>query len=336
MAGLADYFTNDTGLYGAALAGEQRGRDRAAADLKALYAMQDRPLEQEKLRLGNEGLAAANEAAALTNQVNRSQVGNKIAAANTAFDLDQDTAKLKQQANYGQKISAIAAQLKAVPPLARGAAFRQMAAEAGIGLDNPRAQQFLNTDPNKLPDLLNEIGTGMATSSAEHIRKMAEEKQKQDAEFAKQKYASDSSASASRYVADKGFEKSQLSTQAKSDFLGSLRKAADPVKQYGMLQSEATRIQDTDPVQAGIYRQMATSIEPVAQAKIKSATPGAVDMNALGMQTQAAPSIAPVQQRPAPGTPDIAQAVKAAGQAYEPEKYEYRIAPDGRVQRKPK
>lgn len=333
---LADYFTADTGLYGAALAGEQRGKERQAADLKALYAAQDRPFEQEKMRLTNEGLANTNEAAGLTNQLNRSQLGNKITAANTAFDLDQDAARMKKQAAYGEKLSSIAAQLSSMPPPMRNAAFREMALEAGIGLDNPRAQQFLSTDPNKLPGLLNEIGSGMAKSSAEFIRKMAEDKQKQDAEMAKQKYASDSSAGASRYATDKGFEKSQLSTQAKSDFLGALRKAADPVKQYSMLQSEATRIQDTDPVQAAMYRQMATSIEPVAQAKIKAATPGSADLNAMGIQTQAAPNIAPVAQRPVPGQTDIGRAVQAAGQAYEPDKYEYRIAPDGRVQRKPK
>ena len=38
----------------------------------------------------------------------------------------------------------------------------------------------------------------------------------------------------------------------------------------------------------------------------------------------------------APGGGDISSKVQAAGQKYEPDKYDYRIAPDGSVQRKPK
>lgn len=291
---LADYFTDDTGLYGAVNQGEDRELARQKAADEAAFLAQSRPYDIQQKAATAASTQATADKIGLENDFTRNQMPNKINKANSDFGVDMDTNRIKMMGGFGQKLATIGALLRDVPPPARLAAFQKFVADNGINLrDNPAAQQFLNTDPNELPGLLSNMGRNMIFSSADFITKQAQQKQQDDAAMARQKYSSDSSAGASRYAADAGLKRAEMTAQGKNDFITSLRKAADPVKQYSMLVTEAKRLESIDPDTSNLYTQMALQVQPAAEAKIKSATPGSADLGGMGIDTVPAPNISP-------------------------------------------
>lgn len=88
------------------------------------------------------------------------------------------------------------------------------------------------------------------------------------------------------------------------------------------------------------YSARAEAVRPQAEAEIKSQAPGGVNVGQVAnLPTNAGPQIAPpgaaAPAQPAAGG-DIAAQVKQAFGSYEPDKYMYRMGPNGKLQRKAK
>jgi len=129
-------------------------------------------------------------------------------------------------------------------------------------------------------------------------------------------------------------------------FVESLRGMKKASEKYNTLLIEAKIVENENPALASTYRAMAEEIRPQAEAELslnpKAGTP---DLNALpggGIPTNPVPSIRPANN-PAAASPNpsaavepLRKAVSAAGWKFEPEIYEYRIAPDGKPQRRKK
>lgn len=171
MAGLQDFFTDNTGTYGAFVQGEQRGRDINKEQALADYTAQERPLNLQAKSLANQTTEAGLGSILAKSQMDQAGLPDAIEAKKAEHLAKMDDNKLKMFGNYGQKLGMMGAYLNSIPGPARLAEFQRLAGETGIGLD--RAQEFLSGDPADLPKRLQEMGREMTLSAADTIKARA-------------------------------------------------------------------------------------------------------------------------------------------------------------------
>ena len=119
-------------------------------------------------------------------------------------------------------------------------------------------------------------------------------------------------------------------------FWGNFNKLKSAKDKHAALMLEAVKEdQQGNTEGAGQLRQMAEEIRPQAEAEIgaKAQAPVINVPAVTGLPGVSPQSIAPAAKTTAPEL--NADVVKAAFGAYEPDKYQYRISPDGKLQRKP-
>lgn len=145
------------------------------------------------------------------------------------------------------------------------------------------------------------------------------------------------------------YDKTKATKNAQATWDDVVRKALTKGARAGYSALNAAQEWATRNGETGLaaqYAAQAESIRPQAEAEISvlNPKPGAVDVERFtegGIPTNKPKSIAPpnaplVPQGGAAQAPNIAAQLQKQGQTYEPDKYEYRIGPNGQVQRKAK
>lgn len=125
-------------------------------------AMQRDMREQEmaKAQADMARTAAATRGAEISNQYEEAILGDKVAAYKSDVANKKETADLDRFNRQGEQFGRLGQLLSGIPAAARPAAIRQMAAQGGIGEDNPMLQHMMNADPEALPDLMMTFSKG--------------------------------------------------------------------------------------------------------------------------------------------------------------------------------
>lgn len=188
-----------------------------------------------------------------------------------------------------------------------------------------------------------ERGMQLAMLSQEVVREQAKAKALQEREMEKVRLQNQGDIDVARINAQSRENVAKARTTAPKG-LAELMRGQSPDKAamvYNALAIQAAANGDVD--QANFYQAEAESAMKTAQTNLglraEANKVGTYDMSQSGMptvQAQPAPGIIPATPQRQPAGGPIAAAVKAAGQQYEPDKFIYRISPDGKVQRKAK
>lgn len=338
MAASLDMFGPGGEALGGLFMGNQMAMQRDAA-----------AAEQAKIAADIANTQAITQQRQLGNEYEGAILSDKIQAYKDAATQKREDAQIEKYGRQGEQFGRMSQELKAMPAAARTARLQQIAQQQGIGADNPMLQQFLSADPEQLPDLME----GFSKGFYEQSDKARAEKLKRDEML---KVEREKIQGRADVAAENVAMRREIAAQASADrrFLGSLaassRREAAAAKGKGgpvdiMASVAAGKI---TPEKAIAYYEMKDAAEGLtpeetqANARLKEhvyskttvGKPGTTE-DIMGLQSPQERAKAAAGGKPTGGT-DIATAVKKAGQQYEPEKYDYRITPDGRVQRKPK
>ena len=312
---------------------------------EAEHNQQMNPLRAQHLGLQNQGLERGLPGIT-ADSVNKQVTADK-AVATKASDIENTLGENKEKGEKRsvesvkrrqQLFAGAAAEIETTPPPLRLGVLHKYLKEAGAPDD--KIQLWMETAQkagDKLPQLLNQysaaLGKQAALQSADY-HKMVEQTRLQGAnQMALEK---------ERIAAGK-YDKKQAAQDFQSQVQASLLKASGSVKaQHGILVRAAVIAGQQGMLkEAQQYTEQAEAIRPQAEAEIKSQAPGGVNVGAVAnLPTNAGPQIAPpgaaAQAQPPAGGGDIAAQVKQAFGSYEPDKYMYRMGPNGKLQRKAK
>lgn len=314
-------------------------------------------MEQQKALADIANTQAITRQRQLGNELEGAILGDRIQQFKDAATAKREDAQIEKYGRQGEQFGRMSEELKAMPAAARQSRLRQIAQQQGIGEDNPMLQQFMSIDPEQLPDVMGKYAQGFYEQSD----KARAEKQKRDAmlEQAREGFrAKAEEGEANRQMRrDIAGETNQLRRDiAAMTQAGANQRAAISAAARGAAGGRAPTALSTDKAIAKLIMEdpnleTAQKLEalqrynlskpvvgkpdtssitglPSAQERVEAAVRGSkpAGSTAPAPQTKAAPT----------GGGDIAAAVKNTGQPYEPDKYEYRVSPDGRVLRKPK
>lgn len=151
--GIDMFGTGGEGL-GGLFVGNQLAQQRDAAELERQKAMQDMANSQSIMR-------ARDLQSSFDEQTLNDRVGAEREKA-AGIKAENDAKKL---ARTGEQFGQFGAMLEGVPALARPAVLKSMAAQAGIGEDNPLYQALTQVDPAQLPATLNQMSQGFYEQS---------------------------------------------------------------------------------------------------------------------------------------------------------------------------
>lgn len=291
----------------------------------------------------------------LGNQLEAELMPDKIAAYRTEVKNKAEDRQWEQFGRMGQGFGQLSTMLEQVPPAARAAALREMLGQSGIGADNQMAQTFLNMDPNQLPAAMG----ALSQKFYEQSTTAKEQAQKDKADFERSRMQRDS---AEKVAADENAMRLKIAQMQEagqnSRHASGIAAARERASTKDAASGGALGKMSTD--QAISYLERKGAIEGLTEGeeialynlrrlKLAPRAIGAPDTGPAvmtGQQPSTATERLDRELGPRPGTPrtapaatpqmSIQEAVAKAGQKYEPEKYDYRVTPDGRVQRKPK
>lgn len=354
MAASLDMFGPGGEALGGLFMGNQIAQQRDAA-----------AAEQAKIAADIANTQAITQQRQLGNEYEGAILGDKIQAYKDAATQKREDAQIEKYGRQGEQFGRMSQELKAMPAVARTARLQQIAQQQGIGADNPMLQQFLQADPEQLPDLME----GFSKGFYEQSDKARAEKLKRDEmlKLEREKIA----ARAEEGAANREMRR-DIASEASADrrFLGSLaagsreRAAAakgagkgGPVDVLSMVASgkltpdkAITYYEMKEAAEGGLSAEEQQAKENLQRYQLSKPTVGRPDTSGItGLPSApqrveaavrgskgAAPAASPQTKAPAAAGGDIAAAVKNTGQPYEPNKYEYQVTPDGRVLRKPK
>ena len=90
----------------------------------------------------------------LTNQLDEALLPSKIEEAQMGLASKKEAAGMEKFNRQGEQFGRLGQTLGTLPAAARPAALKQMAAQAGIGDDNPMLQTLMGMDPEQMPDAM--------------------------------------------------------------------------------------------------------------------------------------------------------------------------------------
>jgi hypothetical protein len=328
--------------YAAQQAGIQQDQATQEGELKNQQSAAMNPLiQQEQQNKNDEAQQQTKYYGALTgnqnlkNNLETATQPGQIAATNSANGLKVTSDNVQKVQTYGQFATQLAPVLEQTPPLQRAAVAAAAMQKAGI--DPEVAAPYLGEDPNDMPNRLRTIGQQMVQQSGKYISDMAEtglkeeganqrtamtsqtELQKTQMQQDTAKYKIERTNQIKQLMATTDQKISQISTQiAQSKQAG---QNPDPA-----LVSQLKFLSDQKVAQAN-----ALNAELVGGGQVTTPSERTGGNVAAFAGSGGAPSGPPVG-----GVDAVSKAVTASGIPYEPEKYDYRIAPGGQVQRKPK
>ena len=149
MAAGIDMFGAGGEALGGLFMGNQMAMQRDAAEMERQKALVDMANTQEITRqrqLGNEYESAI--------------LGDKIQGFKDAATKTKEADQLEKFNRQGEQFGRLGQVLSGLPGAARPAALKQLAAQAGIGEDNPLLQQLMGADPEALPDIMSTFSKG--------------------------------------------------------------------------------------------------------------------------------------------------------------------------------
>lgn len=334
MAGLGNLFD---GTGGTALDSYNSGVDTALDQQKQLLANQNsaamNPLNAQ-FRQGEiarqdaelPGIVGQSQQQGAAGEIAQATKLDAIKQRQTELASKASESELEQGRQFGERMMQLSQHMNNVPPPARAAFLVQQAEKMGISKDNPQLQALLSTPPEGMPKILYETGKGVAESSAKFLQERALGDQKGGYSVQTANIAAD----ASRYAADRSAEARTADANKPTPL--NAEKRLVQLMQIPPEQRDANWQREV--------RDVAEVISLTGQAKIPSITPDILDgktpqNNAARVETFNDRVGAKGDTKPKP-TQGIEQMVKEAGGSYEPDKYFYRVGPDGKVQRAPK
>lgn len=286
------------------------------------------------------------EATGLDNQFNQAIMGDKINAYRQKAVDDEEERKVKKFNSQGEQFGRLGQTLASIPAAARPAALRQLASQSGVAADNPMLQHMMEMDPETMPDAMMKYSQGFYDQGD----KARAEKQKRDAMLLQMR---EQEKERNARAADSNDTK-MLIAQGNNDTRALIASMAAAAKRDAAHTAASAKKGSGGGVK-GIENNIAQLImeddslsppEKLAALQrygLGKATVGKSDAGSqMGLESSPEQKITNIieggkqTKAPASAGGDIAKAVERNGQKYEPDKYEYRITADGRVQRRPK
>lgn len=294
------------------------------------------PLRVQELQQKNRGTGLAND---LTQATQDSTIG--ATNAGNSLKISSDNVKQAQQA--ASMFSSWAGILDATPdePGARPAKMMELLKSANMDPNSPQVapllKVFSQTPSAKLPQTLRTIGDDLVHHSAAYM-------QANDVENTRAAAVTQSATT----HANATVQAATISADAKRDVQGLKNSQKDGLNQLvaaknfqgAATMAEAFALSETDPDRKQALHAFAARMAAADQAaRAAGATANKPDINSLGIQT--VPPNNPLATPPASplgnaGTGGVPEQAKTAWGAYEPAKYDYRVGPNGTLQRKPK
>jgi hypothetical protein len=274
----------------------------------------------------------------MDNQFQQDTLRSKTDATN--FDNDEKIFN-KIAAQYGQ----ISNELKqsGAQGVAMHDAFRRSLEQRGVygQLAEKLLKNFAQIPADKLPMVLEEMYKYQVQNDPKHLQKM-------EHEGLEQKGATDRTRiQANASIQRAGMNKTAPVAGLQGELQAEIKSAkGDPAKVYGILNRYALKA-----VQAGNTEMAQNLIKEAetlkAQVEAKYNARGAGQIQVPGMATTPPVSVAPPNPfgespgqggtpRPQEPSTEIAQKAQQAWGSYDPQRYEYRVGPNGKLQRKEK
>lgn len=311
----------------------------------AQFKAQQQPFELEKLRLGNQKASAELPGISADSRLKGVTADIATATKDSSIDATNTDNRLKAFTKIGTHLGTLAGDLDGLSDLEKPAAF--VNSINGLGLPQHVAQQIIQRysriPPNMLSKKLLDDSQKILRSTPAHAQAIDQEAMQQKGQTERVRMQT---ASAER-VAEKNAEarRKQIG-DAKTIIDTTVQKALQRGARSGhaaLIAAAEWARQNNIPELSAQYAAMAEQIRPQAEAEIANVAPkpGEIDVGGLGgLPTTPPRPIAPPGAAPKPGPTSqnaaIVEALKAKGQAYEPDKFDYRIGPNGQVQRKAK
>lgn len=190
-------FQNGMGSFASVQAGSQLAQDEQAQAQKAemqKQLMQEQVLKNQQTAAMNPldqmfrqgqvqqqqaqlpGIQAQSDMAGSQARVQQGQEASQIAAT-IAKNQDQiGEYGMKEMKRAGEIARQSAAILRTVPVMQRPAALQEIIQQYGANGNSRFMQSFLKMDPNKMPDMIDQTGQGMAMASDNYITEIAKQK----------------------------------------------------------------------------------------------------------------------------------------------------------------
>lgn len=270
------------------------------------------------------------------NTLETATMPGQISSTNSANGLKISQDNIQKVQQIGQFATQLAPVLEQTPPLQRAAVAAKYMQQAGI--DPVQAAPYLGEDPTTMPDRLRAIGQQMVQQSGKYISDMAETGLKEEGANQRTEMTTQAELKKTQMQQDTAKYKIERTNQIKQLMATTDQKISQLSTQIQQAQSSG---QQPDPAMVGQLKYL--SAQKVAQSNALNAElVGGGQVTTPEQRTGAnvdaftggggnAPSGPPIG-----GTDAVSKAVQASGIPYEPDKYDYRIAPGGQVQRKPK
>jgi hypothetical protein len=302
------------------------------------------------LSAGLPGIAAQSQSYQNKANLENQTLESNVAARNDSNSMGMQDNSAKRDERVFDVLSSAADKMSDIPPLARMGYLRQVFKERGYD-QSPAAQQLLNGlaqgDPNNLETQL----TGMVRQHG--VNQSAADPKGINARGVAQiagQFRSDIGAGhdeASRYATDQRDAAAQLrQLKAKSlveQTASDLSKAAgDPVKVYTILSDASKQAEQSGDMELALkLAQRASEAKPASDMKLTQVKPNTPNLPGMGIDTLPTvalpdPSARFNNGKVAPAAGGIGDAAKAAFGSFEPDKFQYRMSPEGKLQRKAK
>lgn len=305
------------------------------------------PLELESARLKNQtsqaqlpGISANSELLAQKAKFGRETIDGDIEA-------DQVEKKMKVYKTLGSSLGNVAGVIESNSTVPPHAAFASELQNIGIpqGAAQRMIQKYSSVPASQLAAKLREDAERMLRQSEAYVQNIDREKLQQAGATERAKLM------AQNRVEVKGMGGGGSKNPDLDDLEAWLQielKGKPPATQFAILNRYIIRAEDSGNEElAARLRRQALALKPQVDAQINSPRAGGVD---LGTQSQGRIQTHPPADLPVAGqqgaatqskpgadpTVEIRRRLAGVGQRYEPDKYHYRIGPNGQLQKAPK
>lgn len=343
MNGLASYW-----------AGQQQASSQAQQQAQLASLMQQQQRESQMLPLDLEakraGIAAENarlpgimgqsQSMQAQGQFDQNTISSKVQAELAKHKSQMSQSELEQMGTMGTKMMQAAQVIEqaGVPPPQQAQAMSKILSEFGVDPSSSFVAPLLQkVDPRTLTTVMKQVGEGLAKTGTQFIQNSALAGQAEGARAtegaanraSQEKIASGQQATALEVARINSAARMQAQ-QARADMQRNKPQSIDQaIAQLAQIPEE-----ERTPAEQKALEQL--SKQKLAQAAAgANPLPGRITGNETPQDIAASTGVFNQAGGGAPAGNNVASAVQAAGWQYEPNKYEYRIGPDGKVQRRP-
>jgi hypothetical protein len=340
MDNLSLMFQNGMGPLASLNMGRQMVADKqmAAEDLKAKQLANQNTATMNPLNAQFRQGQIAEQQAQLPGIVGDSQVkasAGQTEAATTGAKIAQRLSSLSNQVGVDKmqalgregEIALKAAQvLKQYPPSHHKEVLSQAMQAFGGDPNSPLIAGVMKMPDAEVQKSLEALGTGMSMASSDYMQKSA----LQDSQNKSHERIADTNAAAQIYTAKINAASRESAAKARASAVKHMN--SDQAFNYLASIPDSERTPDEQAWMEKVSKQRlaerAAGANAVAPTVLNQATP---TQNALNTASQ----ITNPQASAPPPSADVGNMAKQAWGAYEPDKYQYRVGPNGKLQRAP-